>query len=62
MKSGAAYDRDFYRDVVTHHRQAIQMIDQFLPRLKNPQVRQMAEQMRRDQTRELSEFERKAAS
>jgi uncharacterized protein (DUF305 family) len=30
--------------------------------LKNPQVRQMAEQMRRDQTGEISEFERKAAS
>jgi len=59
QKSGAAYDRDFYRNVIAHHRQAIQMIDQFMPRLTDPQLRQMAEKMRRDQTREITEFERK---
>jgi uncharacterized protein (DUF305 family) len=59
QKSGAAYDRDFYRHVVMHHREGVQMIDQFLPRLTNPQVRQMAEQMRRDQMREIAEFESK---
>lgn len=59
QKSGAAYDRDFYRNVIAHHRHAIQMIDQFLPRLTDPQVRQMAEKMRQDQTREIAEFERK---
>jgi uncharacterized protein (DUF305 family) len=60
QKSGAAYDRDFYRHVVMHHREGVQMIDQFLPRLTKPQVRQMAEQMRRDQMREIAEFESKA--
>jgi hypothetical protein len=38
----------------------VQMIDQFLPHLTNPQVRQMAEQMRRDQMREIAEYEPKA--
>jgi uncharacterized protein (DUF305 family) len=59
QKSGAAYDRDFYRNVIAHHRQAIQMVDQFLPRLTRPEVRQMAQKMREDQTREIAEFERK---
>jgi uncharacterized protein (DUF305 family) len=59
-KSGAEYDRDFYRRVTMHHREGLQMIDRFLPRPTNAQVRQMAEQMRRDQTREIAQFERKA--
>jgi hypothetical protein len=62
QKSGAEYDRDFYRHVIMHHREGMQMIDRFLPRLTNQQVRQMAEQMRRDQTREIAEFERKAGA
>jgi uncharacterized protein (DUF305 family) len=59
QKSGAAYDRDFYRHVVMHHREGMRMIDEFLPRLTRPDVRQMAEKMKADQTRELAEFERK---
>lgn len=60
QKSGAEYDREFYRHVVMHHREGVQMIDQFMPRLTRPDVRQMAEKMKADQTREISEFERKS--
>ena len=60
QKSGAEYDRDMYRHVVMHHREGIQMIDRFLPRLQNAEVRAMAEKMRADQQREIPEFERKA--
>ena len=59
-KSGAEYDRDMYQHVVMHHREGIQMIDKFLPRLQNAEVRSMAEKMRTDQTREIAEFEAKA--
>ena len=59
-KSGAEYDRDIYQHVVMHHREGIQMIDKFLPRLQNAEVRSMAEKMRTDQTREIAEFEAKA--
>jgi uncharacterized protein (DUF305 family) len=59
QKSGAEYDRDFYRHVVMHHREGVRMIDEFLPRLTRPDVRQMAEKMKADQTREIAEFERK---
>jgi uncharacterized protein (DUF305 family) len=59
QKSGAEYDRDFYRHVVMHHREGVRMIDEFLARLTRPDVRQMAEKMKADQTREIAEFERK---
>ena len=60
-KSGAEYDRTYYTTVVQHHREGVQMIDQFLPRLTKPAVRQMAEKMKADQLREITEFEQKAA-
>ena len=58
-ESGTEYDRDMYRHVVMHHREGVQMIDRFLPRLQNADVRSMAEKMRADQTREITEFEAK---
>lgn len=58
-KSGTAYDRDMYGHLVMHHQEGVKMVDDFLPRLKRPEVRQMAEQMRTEQTREISEFQRK---
>jgi uncharacterized protein (DUF305 family) len=60
-QSGAAYDRMFYQHVVHHHQQATQMIDQHLPMLKDPKIKAMAERMKRDQTREIAEFQRKAS-
>ncbi|MBX9854833.1 MAG: DUF305 domain-containing protein [Gemmatimonadaceae bacterium] len=60
--SGSAYDRMFYHHVVQHHQQATQMIDQHLPMLKDAKVRAMAERMKRDQTREIEEFQRKASA
>lgn len=59
QKSGAAYDRDMYRHVVMHHREGVEMIDRFLPRLRNADVKSMADRMRADQQREITEFERK---
>lgn len=61
QKSGTAYDRDMYRHVIMHHQEGVKMIDDFLPRLKRPEVRQMAEKMRADQQREIQEFQRKQA-
>lgn len=59
-QAGAQYDREMYRHLVMHHQQAVQMVDQFLPRLKNADVKSMAEKMRAEQQREIAEFERKA--
>ena len=59
QKTGAAYDRDMYRHVIMHHQEGVKMVDDFLPRLKRPEVRQMAEKMRADQQREITEFQRK---
>lgn len=61
-QSGTAYDRMFYQHVVHHHQQAIQMIDLHLPIMKDPKVKAMAERMKRDQTREIEEFQRKASA
>jgi uncharacterized protein (DUF305 family) len=59
-KTGPEYDRDMYRHIVMHHREGVQMIDKFLSRLQNADVRSMAEKMRADQTREIAEFDAKA--
>ena len=59
-QSGAAYDRLFYQQVVRHHQQAIAMIDHHLPLMKDAPIKAMAERMKRDQSREIEEFQRKA--
>ena len=58
-KSGADFSRNFLRNVIAHHRQAVQMVDEYLPRAKSPQVKAMAEKMKSDQTREIAELQRK---
>jgi uncharacterized protein (DUF305 family) len=58
-QTGPSYDSTFYRMTVQHHREGIAMIDQYLPRLTKPMVRQMAEKMKADQQKEIQEFEKK---
>ena len=60
--SGAAYDRAFYENTVKHHQQAVQMVDEFAPKLQRADLKAMAQRMRADQTREIAEFQRKAAA
>ena len=59
-KSGSDYDRTFYANVVAHHREGIKMIDDFMSRLTKPDVKQMAEKMKADQQKEITEFESKS--
>ena len=59
-KTGAEYDRTFYRLTVQHHREGVQMVDEMLPRFTKADVRQMAEKMKADQQKEITEFQRKA--
>ena len=58
--SGPEYDRTFYRMVIEHHREGVAMIDQHLPHLTDPQVKQMAERMKAEQQKEIADFEKKA--
>jgi uncharacterized protein (DUF305 family) len=60
-KRGKEYDQTFYQDIVKHHKEAIKMVDDYLPRGKSAAVKQMAEKMKADQTREIREFEQKAS-
>ena len=59
-QSGAAYATQFYRSVVAHHRRAIVMIDEYVAKAKRPDVKAMAERMRKDQLVEIEEFEKKS--
>lgn len=59
QKTGEAYDTTFRQNVIQHHQQALQMVDRFLPKLTRPDLKQMAEKMKADQTREIAEFKRK---
>ena len=58
QKAGAAYDTTFRENVIKHHQEALTMIDQFLPKLTRPDLKQMAEKMKADQTREIAKFKR----
>lgn len=62
QQSGAPYDRTFYQDVIAHHRQAIGMIDQYLPKLTRPDLKAMATRMKADQEREIKEYQQKLAA
>jgi uncharacterized protein (DUF305 family) len=58
-KTGADYDRTFYRNVIAHHREGLKMTDEHMGHLTNPEVKQMAEKMKADQQKEIADFERK---
>jgi uncharacterized protein (DUF305 family) len=57
--SGAQYDQGFYHNVVLHHQEGIRMIDSAHARLSDAKVRGMADSMKAQQEREISEFESK---
>lgn len=59
-RSGAEYDKSFYRNVVAHHRAGIRMMDDFAGRVTRADVKQMIQTMKADQEKEIVEFERKA--
>ena len=61
-KTGKEYDRTFYQNVIKHHQEAITMVDGYLPNAKNAMLKQMAEKMKADQTREIADYQRKVAS
>ena len=61
QQSGPAYGARFYRNVAAHHRRAIEMIDEYLPKAVRADVKTLAEKMRKNQQAEILEFERKAA-
>lgn len=57
--SGAFVTHAFYDMTIQHHRAAIAMVDEYLPRL-SPAIAAMTSKMKVDQTAEISEFQRKA--
>lgn len=59
--SGKGYERTFYDDIITHHSEAIPMIDAYLPKAKSARVKAMAEKMKADQSREITDFQQKLA-
>ncbi|MEO5816228.1 MAG: DUF305 domain-containing protein [Gemmatimonadaceae bacterium] len=58
-QTGTGYDRSFYENVIKHHQEAITMINTYLPNAKNPMLKQMAETMKADQTKEIAAFQQK---
>ncbi len=57
--SGAAFDRQFREHVIMHHEEGIKMVDQFQSRLTSAELKQIAEKMKSDQTKEVAEMRRK---
>ncbi|HKH93161.1 MAG TPA: DUF305 domain-containing protein [Gemmatimonadaceae bacterium] len=54
-------DRVYYQQVIAHHREGVQMIDQMLPHLTG-MSKDMASTSRTKQQREIAEFEKKAGA
>jgi len=61
-KTGKEYDRTFYRNIIQHHQEAIKMVDGYLPNAKNAMLKQMAEKMKADQTKEIADFQKKVTA
>ncbi len=61
-KSGKEYRRTFYQGIITHHQEALVMIDSYLPKAKNAMLKQMAEKMKADQTKVIGDFQRKLSA
>lgn len=58
-KTGGQYDRAFYENVIAHHREAVKMVDDMMPKLANAEVKAMAQQMKADQLKEIAALEKK---
>ena len=58
-KKGTDYERAFYEGTIKHHQAAITMVDEYLPKGKSAAIKQMAEKIKADQTREIAEFQKK---
>ena len=54
-------DRVYYRQVVAHHREGVQMLDRMLPHLSG-MSKDMAQTSRTKQQKEIAEFEKKAGA
>lgn len=61
-KTGKDYDRTFYQNIIQHHQEAIKMVDGYLPNAKNAMLKQMAEKMKADQTKEIADFQKKVTA
>ena len=58
-KKGTDYARAFYENTIKHHQAAVKMVDEYLPKGRSATIKQMAEKMKADQTREIAEFQKK---
>ncbi len=56
--SGKQFDRMFWENTIKHHQMAIDMIDRYLPKLTNPDVKTMAERMRAAQLQEIDKMQK----
>ncbi|MEO5511496.1 MAG: DUF305 domain-containing protein [Longimicrobiales bacterium] len=61
-KTGKGYERAFYEHTIMHHEAAIKMVDAYLPKSTKPAVKQMAEKIRLEQSKEIAEFKAKLAA
>ena len=61
-RSGTAYDRAFYQNVIVHHQEGLKMMDEYLPKLTRPELKSMAQRMRDMQAREITQFQQKVAA
>lgn len=60
--TGTALDRMFLEKTILHHKAAIKMVDEYLPKAKNSEVKTIAEKIKKAQLKEIKEFEGKLAA
>jgi uncharacterized protein (DUF305 family) len=54
--SGKDYEKKFLENTIMHHKEGIRMIDEYLPKSSNPQLKQLAEKMKTEQAAEVAEY------
>ena len=55
-KSGKDYSRTFLANTIMHHEEAIKMVNDYLPKAKNAEVKRMAEAIKAGQTKEIAKY------
>jgi uncharacterized protein (DUF305 family) len=56
MMAGEKTDRHFIEMMIPHHEGAVKMADLALKRSKRPEIKQLAQSIKRDQTREIAQM------
>lgn len=57
MRTASKHDIEFVKKMIPHHKMAVDMAEKELKNGKNPEIREMAEKMKKDQIKEIENMQ-----